>query len=399
MNRNRAAAAAAVAALLWPAPAWAATAPPGGEGRGGVQLLLNSAFDNRPGGLLDIDVRGLPDEKDVTVTSPVFPRPVPLARYDLSRHDSRDSREGHGHHARPALATTVRPGTYPLAVRAAGRVVAEENVEVVPARPPEFRAGTPGGTLRPGERLWLAYDDLYPGESGTSFTVRSPAFGRPVRLAHDPGGADWHNPRLFSAAVDVPQDAPDGTYPVRLAGADGRVVAEKQVTVRAARPGDDDYVGHASGPAFFDASGTPRPDRARTDGHRVRAGGAVGVLWRDEDPDPGEDGRLTATSPAFVRPVALRRDDSKAGDGDDPRYLGPARIREDLRPGRYPVTVVSHHGRVRKVTHLLVDGAPRTAAPEPGSTALIAGAGTATAALAAAAAFLLRKRAARKRPS
>ncbi|MFH8790815.1 hypothetical protein [Streptomyces roseoverticillatus] len=353
MNRTRTAVAAVLATgILWfaggAAPAFAGDSSHAGDG-GPVHVLLNSAFDNRPGELVDIEVQGVRERGDVTVSSPVFPHAVRLAP------------RAHAHHGRPAIAMTTGPGTYPLTVRAGGRVVAKDRVEVKPSRRPSFTAASPGEVLRPGERLWMAYDDLYPGETGQSFAVRSPAFRKEVRLAHDPKSTDWNNPRLFSGAAELPQGVRDGTYKVTLYGPGGRVVDEKPLTVRAARPGDRDYVGRARGPAFFGTSAASGPGGARDRGHRVPAGGTVNVLWRDRAPDPGEEERLTATSPAFERPVRLRRDDSKAGDGDDPRYYAPARIRQGLAPGTYAVTVASHHGRVTKVAHLEITAAAATA--------------------------------------
>lgn len=353
MNWTRTAVAVPAVVALWLGAVPAASAD---DGPGGVQLLLNGAYDNRPGELIDIDVRGVRGPGEVTVSSPVFPRPVRLAPY---------TQDGAGHHGRPAISMTVAPGTYPLTVRAGGRVVAKERVEVKAAQRPEFLAGTPGDVLRPGERLALSFDDLYPGERGDVFTAASPAFTAKVRLTHDPAGGHWNNPRMFTAFAALPTDVKDGTYKVALSGPDGRRIDEKPLEVRAARPGDSDYVGRARGPAFFTASG--RPDDARPHGHRVRAGGSVNVLWRDASPDPGEEERLMATSPAFERPVPLRRDDSKAGDGDDPRYYGPARVRAGLEAGRYPVTVISHHGRVKRTGHLVVTGhAASAAAAGPG---------------------------------
>ncbi|WP_373300616.1 hypothetical protein [Streptomyces hiroshimensis] len=398
--RTAAAAVLAAGALWLVGGAGPASAEDGGDGDGGVHLLLNSAYDNRPGELVDIEVQGIGAGGDVTVSSPVFPRPVRLALRE------------NGHHARPAIAMTTEPGTYPLTVRAGGRVVAEERVEVKPSERPSFSVTSPGEVLRPGERLWMSYDDLYPGETGRSFSVHSPAFRAPVRLAHDPSSTDWNNPRLFSGAAELPPGTRDGTYKVTLYGPGGRVVDEKPLVVRAARPGDRDYVGRARGPAFYDASTETGPEGARTHGHRVPAGGTVTVLWRDRSPDPGEEERLTATSPAFERPVRLRRDDSKAADGDDPRYFAPARIRRGLEPGSYAVTVASHHGRVTKVGKLQVtEAAAGSSGRDAGNSgasggsegsgasgmtvAYVAGGTTAGVLTAAGLGVLLRRRAAR----
>ncbi|MGK5546652.1 hypothetical protein ACSNOH_18255 [Streptomyces sp. URMC 127] len=386
MNRTRTAAAAVLALWL----VGGAVPASADDGNGTVHVLLNSAYDNRPGELVDIEVQGVRERGDVTVSSPVFPHPVRLAPRE------------HAHHGRPAIAMTTGPGTYPLTVRAGGRVVAEDRVEVKPSRRPVFTAALPGEVLRPGERLWVSYDDLYPGETGQSFTVRSPAFRKEVRLAHDPSSADWNNPRFFSGSAELPPGVRDGTYKVTLYGPGGRVVDEKPLTVRAARPGDRDYTGRARGPAFFGTSPASGPEDARERGHRVAAGGTVNVLWRDRAPDPGEEERLTATSPAFERPVRLRRDDSKAGDGDDPRYFAPARIRPGLAPGTYAVTVASHHGRVRKVAHLEVTAASATSGGSgtggaSGATAAYVAGGTTGGVLAAAGVgAFLRRRAARR---
>ncbi|MCC3770145.1 hypothetical protein [Streptomyces sp. UNOC14_S4] len=361
MNWTRAVIAVVSAGALWPAGAAAADDGRGGrdvrDGRSGVHLLLNGAFDNRPGGLVDIDVQGVRGRGEVTVSSPVFGRSVRLTPYE-----HRAPEAARGHHARPAIAMAVRPGSYPLTVRAGGHVVAEDRVEVGPARRPRFTVTSPGEVMRPGEQLWMAYDDLFPGETGTAFEARSPAFPAPVRLAHDPKSADWNNPRLFSGGLALPAAVKDGTYKVTLTGPGGRVLDEKPLTVRAARPGDRDYLGRAHGPAFFDTAVSSGPSLARTR-HKVAVGGTVNVLWRDGAPDPGEEGRIVATSPAFERPVLLRRDESKAGDGDAPRYYGPARIRKGLGAGSYPVLVVSHHGRVRKISRLLVTEAASVRAP------------------------------------
>lgn len=375
-----------VAGLLWLVPGAAEAAGPGGGGDGEVQLLLNGAFGSRPGELIDIDVRGVAGRGTVRAVSPAFDRPVELTPYEPGRPG-----EEPGHHARPAVSATARPGSHPLRVEAGGRVVAEDRVEVGPARRPRFMVASPGGTLRPGQRLWMAYDDLYPGETGTAFSARSSAFRASVALAHDPGGPDWNNPRLFAGSAELPPALEDGTYRVVLTGPGGRAVDERPLTVRAARPGDRDYLGRARGPALFGGPAAPAPDAARAYGHSVEAGGTVHVLWQDEAPDAGEEERLRATSPAFAHPVRLRRDESKAADGQDPRYLGPARVREDLAPGRYPVTVVSHHGRVKRTGRLTVTGSGTSASVDAPSPAVLAGAGAATVVVVTGAVLLRRR--------
>ncbi|MEU3877910.1 MULTISPECIES: hypothetical protein [Streptomyces] len=390
----RAALALAGAGVLWlgvqGGPAVAA-----GESPGGVHLLLGGAFGSRPGELIDVDVRGLrAGAGQVTVTSPAFARPVRLAPYGDAG--------GRGFHARPAVAMRAAPGSYPLRVHAGGRVVAEDRVRVEAARRPSFTVSA-RREVRPGERLGLFFDDLFPGERGDAFTVTSPVLRSPVRLRHDAHGEDWHNPRMFTAPAVVKPGAGDGTYKVTLTGPGGRRIAERPLVVRAARPGDGDWTGRVRGPAFFRPSA--HPEDARAAGHRVAAGGTVNVLWRDASPDPGEEESLTAASPAFERSVALRRDDSKAGDGDDPRYFGAARVRRALAPGSYPVTVVSHHGRVRRTGQLLVTSPAVTATVAPAAhggpdrttlVVAVVAAGTGVAVLAAGAVGLVLRR--RTRP-
>ncbi|MFH8979427.1 hypothetical protein [Streptomyces varsoviensis] len=340
-----------------------------------VRVEVNGAFEARPGEIVDIAVTGVAGgagARAVTVVSPVFARPV---RLSLAVEGGRPRYAAH-----QAVSLTAKAGRHPVRVEVDGRVVGHGRVRTVAAKRPEFRVTADRAGARPGERVGLSFDDLYPGEKGTSFTVRSRAFRAPVVLRHDTGGLDWNNPRMFTAAPQLPPDVPDGTYDAELTGPDGRRIAVRRFTVRAARPGDSDYVGKGHGPAFFDR--TSRPEAATTGRFRVEAGGTVKVLWSDVDPDAGEEERLTATSAAFDAPVPLRRDDSKAADGDDPRFYGPARIRDDLSPGSYPVTVVSHHGRVKKTGHVLVTQA-EGAGGGPGGGLLLAGAGAGIAALAA----------------
>ncbi|MFE7121692.1 hypothetical protein ACFU99_40310, partial [Streptomyces sp. NPDC057654] len=306
-----------------------------------VHVEVNGAFEARPGEIVDIVVTGLENGtagaggtggaggagvRAVVVTSPVFPRPV---RLSLAVEGGQARYAAH-----EAVSLTAKAGRHPVRVDVDGRVAGHGRVRTVAAKRPEFRVVADRTGARPGERVGLSFDDLYPGERGTSFTVRSRAFRAPVPLRHDTGGLDWNNPRMFTAAPQLPSDVKDGTYEAELTGPDGRRIAGKRFTVRAARPGDSDYVGRGRGPAFFDR--TSRPEAATTGRFRVEAGGIVKVLWSDMDPDAGEEERLTATSAAFDAPVPLRRDDSKAADGDDPRFYGPARIRPDVSPGSYP---------------------------------------------------------------
>ncbi|MGW1047648.1 hypothetical protein ACWD4N_03880 [Streptomyces sp. NPDC002586] len=307
-------------------------------------LILNGQLDARPGQLVSLllDGVGRTEGHDaVTAESRAFGKTVRL------RWDKGD----HAYGAVAPLAMTDRPGWYPLSVAVAGRTVATDRIQVVRSVRPSFTVGVDWRVARPGEPVALRFDDLYPGERGTDFTVRSPALPRPVRLVHD-NLIDYYDPRAFSAVPALKPGLADGSYTFELYGPQGHRIAEKRLKVRAARPGDPDYLGKPHGPDFYDP-GRGYPGQ----GHheiRVRAGGRVGVIWHDAYPDPGEETRLTATSPAFVHAVRLHRDTSKGADGDSARYFDVATLRAGLKPGRYPVTIVSHHGRVTRTAYVIV---------------------------------------------
>ncbi|WP_234376901.1 hypothetical protein [Streptomyces sp. TP-A0356] len=306
-------------------------------------LILNGQLGARPGQLVDMQldwVGGAQGHDAVVAQSPAFSAPVRL-RW----------RNG-GYGAVATLAMTGKPGWHPLSVTIAGRTVASDRIQVVRSERPSFRLAAPSSAARPGETVALRFDDLYPGERGTDFTVRSAALSGPVRLVHDKL-YDFYNPRAFSAKPELRAGLADGTYTFELYGPHGHRVAEKRLTVRGSRPGDPDYLGKAHGPDFYDP-GTGYVDGGHGHDVKVRLGGRVAVMWHDVYPDRGEEKRLTATSPAFTRVLHLNRDDSKGADGDDPRYFNTATIRADLKPGRYPVTVVAHHGRVKKTGYVTV---------------------------------------------
>ncbi|WEO97546.1 hypothetical protein A6P39_027970 [Streptomyces sp. FXJ1.172] len=321
------------------------SAPAGAPGK--PLLILNGQLDARPGQLVSLllDGVGRAEGHDaVTAESRAFGGAVRL------RWNKGDS----AYEAVAPLAMTDRPGWYPLSVAVAGRTVATDRIQVVRSVRPSFTVGVDWRAARPGEPVTLRFDDLYPGEFGTGFTVRSTALPGPVRLAHD-NVIDYYDPRAFSATPTLKPGLAGGSYAFELYGPHGRRIAVQHLRVGAARPGDPDYLGKAHGPDFYDP-GRGYPGQ----GHheiRVRAGGRVGVIWHDAHPDPGEETRLTATSPAFVRAVRLGRDTSKGADGDDPRYFGTATLRAGLKPGRYPVTVVSHHGRVTRTAYVIVTAA------------------------------------------
>ncbi|WKX70651.1 hypothetical protein [Streptomyces sp. XD-27] len=379
-------------------PAAADGAGPADAGDPSVSLILNGAMDARPGEIVDLRLEGISPERGqakVVASSPAFGDKVHLVhKKDVVSEGTEGDVVVSYYAAQEPLAMTAGPGTYPVVVKVGGREVARDEVKVVASQRPVFDVSAFHEEARPGERMYLEFDDLYPGETGTDFTVRSKAFAAPVRLTHDEE-RDWYNPRLFTARPDLPPDVRDGTYAVTLTGPGGKRITERKLKVRAARSGDRDYVGEVGPLRFFGRNGSP--DRPRAKDFRVASGGVVNVLLRDTAPDVGEEHRLTATSPAFESPARLRLDDSKAADGDDHRrFYGPARVRRGLEPGTYPVTVVSHHGRVKKTAEIVVTkGAARDeeGGDESGwPTGMWMAARIGAVVLVAGAVFLMRKR-------
>ncbi|MEU9478016.1 hypothetical protein [Streptomyces sp. NPDC048191] len=345
---------------------------------------ISQAFAGpRPGEAIGIDLLNYQRKPGVPLVaeSPVFAAPV---RMDDPAGDTG------GEGVKAPIPASAEPGTYPLVVRARGKIVARDTIVVKPPKRPSIDVDE-DGARRPGTTVNLFFDDLYPGETGNSFTAHSTAFTSPARLAHDKQA--WNNTRTFNALnVPMSHTLKDGTYAVWVTDAHGRRKAESRLEVRSARPGDDDYLGKAEGPAFFGQSG--RLFNARARGFTIAAGSTVYVRWQDAYPDPGEEERMTATSPAFRAPARLSFDLPKGHEGDDPIFWGAARIKPGLRPGSYPVTVVSHRGRVKKTSYLTVsqgsargdgdDGLPTAVWAGVGGGALVLGAG--------AAALLIRRR-------
>ncbi|MEU9499966.1 hypothetical protein [Streptomyces sp. NPDC048196] len=306
-------------------------------------LIVGGNLDARPGQLVTLELDGVNCESvdaPVVARSSAFHGPVRLRRQDGSFG------------ATVSLPMTAKPGRHPLSVTVAARTLAHDKIHVVRSKRPSFELNQASDEARPGAPVWLFFDDLYPGERGTHFTVRSAALPRPVRLVHDKH-FDFYNPRTFQARPQLKLGLADGTYTFELLGPHGRHLVKKRLTVRASRPGDPDYLGKAYGPDLYDP-GVGYADSPHKHSLRVARGGKVEVMWHDVTPDPGEELRLTATSPAFTHAVRLRSDDSKSADGDNPRFVNTATIRTDIKPGRYPVTVVAHHGRVKKVGYVIV---------------------------------------------
>ncbi|GHE04879.1 hypothetical protein [Streptomyces alanosinicus] len=344
---------------------------------------ITQAFaDPRPGEAIGIALLNYKRAPGVHLVaeSPVFAAPI---RMD----DPAAATAGYG--VKAPIPASARPGSYPLVVKAGAKVVARDTIHVQPQKRPSVEVDE-DGTQRPGTKVNVFFDDLYPGETGTSFTARSTAFAAPVRLVHDK--KSWDNTRIFNAFdVPLPHTLHDGTYTVWVTDAHGARKAETRLEVRSARPGDDDYLGRTDGPALF--KGSEHLFDARAKGVTVAAGRTVYVRWQDAYPDPGEEERMTATSPAFQAPAKLTFDLPKGHEGDDPVFWGPARIKPGLKPGSYPVTVVSHRGRVRKTGFLTVTQDPSRDDGQGGiPTAVWAGGAAGAFVLGAAAVLLVRSR-------
>ncbi|MER6310995.1 hypothetical protein [Streptomyces sp. NPDC001657] len=304
-------------------------------------LFVDSDSDARPGQRVRIDLNDLKcDPADpVVARSSAFSGPVRLSCRDGSCE------------ATASVSMTAEPRSHPVSVTIAGRTVARDKIRVGRSKRPSLELNQAERVARPGASVWVVFDDLYPGERGTHFTVRSAALPRPVRLTHD--ASEFYNPRTFAARPALKPGLADGTYTFEVLSPHGRHLMKKRLTVRASRPGDPDYLGKAYGPDLYDP-GVGYADSPHKHSLRVARGGKVEVMWHDMTPDPGEETRLTATSPAFTHVLHLRSDDSKSADGDNPRFVDTATIRTDIKPGRYPVTVVAHHGRVKKVGYVIV---------------------------------------------
>ncbi|MGW3321321.1 hypothetical protein [Streptomyces virginiae] len=127
-------------------------------------------------------------------------------------------------------------------------------------------------------------------------------------------------------------------------------------------------------------------------GDPVRPGSTVTVLLGDDNAAPGEDS-LVATSPAFTKDVRIRTDGPddplcKCDDGST-LFTGHTTLRDDLPPGTYPLTVVSHHGVETHTAQIVLAGKPvATGLPwaVPGGIAAV------LAALAGAGALVRRRR-------
>ncbi|MEU8589224.1 hypothetical protein AB0C59_19790 [Streptomyces sp. NPDC048664] len=233
----------------------------------------------------------------------------------------------------PAAAAAVTPPATGSAARSAARLdyfVSED------------------GLLEPGDALWFSIEGMPRGWDRV--TVTSPALVEPVTLTPRHKGATQSRGTAEAGSHHVRSGLRAGSYPV-TATSGGRVVATARIKVAAkgsAVIGRFDIRPKGASPG--DASSAP-----------VRPGGEVVVVLTDLRAAPGEDA-LTVTSPVFGAPLTIRTDSEddpgcKCDDGAT-LYAGHTRLRHDVAQGRYPLTVVSHHGTQTTRRLVTVTGAP-----------------------------------------
>ncbi|MFG2483684.1 hypothetical protein ACGFSI_13120 [Streptomyces virginiae] len=242
---------------------------------------------------------------------------------------------------------------------------------------PVLGGAAPGAAAnRPsGDELQIGISDMPTGWDTVSVT--SPALAKPVPLVPRVQGATDSDQHAYEARASVPLHVVPGTYAPTATG-HGRTVAAAHLTVA---PFDG---------AHIRRFGILRPGAVF--GDPVRPGSTVTVLLADDDAVPGEDS-LVATSPAFTKDVRIRTDGPddplcKCDDGST-LYTGHTTLRDDVPPGTYPLTVVSHHGLETHTAQIVLAGRPvATGLPR----AVWGGIATVLAALAGAGALVRRRR-------
>ncbi|MEV5510203.1 hypothetical protein [Streptomyces orinoci] len=199
-----------------------------------------------------------------------------------------------------------------------------------------------------GGKVWFTLDGAPAGTD--EVTVSSPALVKPIaltlekkdgtRFVQNGGSADDHQVR---------DDVSPGTYPV-TATSHGHTLATASLALAA--KGSADIGRFVIGPrGAFPGSDTSAA---------VHPGAEVTVVLTDHQPDPDEDS-LTVKSPAFEHPLTLKQGADDPGckcDDGSTLYGGHTRLRDDLKSGRYPMTVVSHHGKQTTTRQFQVTGEP-----------------------------------------
>ena len=231
-----------------------------------------------------------------------------------------------------------------------------------------------------GGPVWFGIEGMPAGWD--SVTVTSPALRQPVSLTPVEKGA------VQSTQVDAPGSQPliradiaPGTYPAS-ATSHGHTIATTSLTLVPHGAADiDRFVIEPKG--VRPCGDTPTP---------VRPGSEVVIYFADSRPAPDED-TLTAKSPLFTHPVAIRKKSPDAPgclrDDASTMYAGHTTVRTDIPAGTYTLTVVSHHGQNTATQQVTVAGEPVTHS-RPWLTVSVITA--AVLALAAAAGLMVRRR-------
>ncbi|MET7617501.1 hypothetical protein [Streptomyces sp. NPDC005408] len=189
----------------------------------------------------------------------------------------------------------------------------------------------------------------------TVVTVTSPALEKPIRLTPERKGASHSNSLPGVNRGDVRGDILPGVYPATAASG-GRTVATAQLRVIPQAPAQiRRFVAGPKGGTLGSTDSTPEVT--------VRPGGEIVVLLADEN-GAEEENSLTVTSKAFEEPLTIRTQSSddpgcKCDDGATV-YAGHTTLRDDIPPGTYALTVVSHDGEKTSTAQLVVAGEPVT---------------------------------------
>ncbi|MFI9720013.1 hypothetical protein ACIHFE_10195 [Streptomyces sp. NPDC052396] len=211
-----------------------------------------------------------------------------------------------------------------------------------------------------GGKVWFTLDGAPAGTD--EVTVSSSALVKPITLTPvKKGGAQFGQVAGPASEHQVRDDVRPGTYQV-TATSHGQTLATASLTLAAKGSADIGrfVIGRKGAAPGGDTSATVRP------------GAEAVVVFTDRQPDPDED-TLTVKSPAFEHPLTLKQGADDPGckcDDGATLYGGHTRLRDDLKPGRYPMTVVSHHGKETTTRQFQVTGDP---VPDGGTSPWIIG--------------------------
>lgn len=210
------------------------------------------------------------------------------------------------------------------------------------------------GPVEPvGGGVWIKIEGMPPGWD--TVTVTSPALTESIRLVPKEKGSTESSEAQKGAGAAIRGDIAPGRYAL-TATSHGHTVATAELTVK---PQDPAIIGRfVAGPKggnLGSADSTPNVT--------VRPGAEIVVLLADALAAPDEES-LTVKSPALPVHLTIKKDSPddpgcKCDDGSTV-YAGHATVRDDLRPGTYTLTVVSHHGQSTSTARLKVAGEPVT---------------------------------------